>query len=72
MGGGVGVSLHGSHRVASPDLCFAMPETRIGFYPDIGASHFLSRCPSYVGLYLALTGSMIDHDDAFALGFINP
>lgn len=60
MGGGVGISLHGSHRVASEQFIFSMPETAIGLFPDIGASYLLSRCPGKVGLYLALTGRRLN------------
>ena len=71
MGGGVGISLHGSHTVASEKFLFAMPETGIGFFPDIGASHLLSRCPDHIGMYLGLTGARIGHADAKALGLVN-
>lgn len=71
MGGGVGVSLHGSHPVASEKFQFAMPETGIGFYPDIGASHLLSRCPGHFGVYLGLTGCRLGAADAQALGLVN-
>ena len=71
MGGGVGVSLHGSHPVAALDLKFAMPETGIGFFPDVGGSHFLSRCPDSCGMYLALTGARITAGDAYQLGLFN-
>lgn len=70
MGGGVGISLHGSHPVASERFSFAMPETGIGFYPDIGASYHLARCPGHVGMYLGLTGSRVGPGDAKALGLI--
>lgn len=70
MGGGAGVSVHGTHRLADEDLVFAMPETGIGFIPDIGASYFLSRCPGEVGMYLALTGTRIGLGDALALGLM--
>ncbi|MEP0944478.1 MAG: enoyl-CoA hydratase/isomerase family protein [Rhizobiaceae bacterium] len=63
MGGGVGVSFHGSHRVAGDNIAFAMPEVGIGFFPDVGASHFLSRLPGRVGLYLGLTGDRIKQND---------
>ncbi len=56
MGGGVGISIHGSHVVAGPNAMFAMPEVGIGFFPDIGASYFLSRLPGQTGLFLGLTG----------------
>jgi enoyl-CoA hydratase len=68
MGGGAGVSVHGRYRLGDEDLAFAMPETGIGFVPDIGSSFFLSRCPGNAGLYLALTGARIGLDDAMALG----
>jgi enoyl-CoA hydratase len=68
MGGGAGVSLHGSHRLADESLTFAMPETGIGFLTDIGATHFLNRCPGETGAYLALTGARIGLADAMALG----
>jgi enoyl-CoA hydratase len=67
MGGGAGVSVHGSHRLADDTLVFAMPEAGIGFVTDIGATHFLSRCPGVTGLYLALTGARIGLTDAIAL-----
>lgn len=65
MGGGVGVSLHGSHPIASERFKFAMPETTIGFFPDIGASHLLSHCPGELGTYLGLTGNRLGADDAY-------
>ncbi len=68
MGGGVGMSFHGSHRVASERLMFAMPEVGIGFFPDVGASYFLPRLPHRIGTYLALTGARIGLGDAMALG----
>lgn len=68
MGGGAGVSVHGGYRLGDADLAFAMPETGIGFVPDIGASYFLSHCPGETGLYLALTGTRIGLGDALALG----
>jgi enoyl-CoA hydratase len=64
MGGGAGISIHGSHRVVTEQFMFAMPETAIGFFPDIGASFFLSRCPGEIGIYLALTGTRINAADA--------
>jgi len=70
MGGGAGVSLHGPYRLADEDLVFAMPETGIGFVPDIGSSYFLSRCPGETGMYLGLTGTRIGLGDALALGLM--
>lgn len=70
MGGGVGISLHGSHPVATERFLFAMPETGIGFFPDIGASYLLSRCPGQMGIYLGLTGNRLRTADAQALGLV--
>jgi enoyl-CoA hydratase len=70
MGGGAGLSVHGAYRLAAPSLSFAMPETAIGFVPDVGATHFLSRCPGAAGLYLGLTGARIGAGDAIALGLM--
>lgn len=70
MGGGAGVSVHGRRRLGSEDLKFAMPETGIGFVPDIGSSFFLSRLTGETGLYLALTGNTIGLGDAMMLGLI--
>ncbi|CDZ78927.1 putative enoyl-CoA hydratase echA8 [Legionella massiliensis] len=70
MGGGVGISLHGSHPVATERFVFAMPETGIGFFPDIGASYLLSRCPGQIGIYLGLTGNRLRTADAQALGLV--
>ena len=60
MGGGVGISIHGSHRVAGDRFRFAMPEVGIGFFPDVGATWFLPRLPGETGTYCALTGERID------------
>ncbi len=68
MGGGVGVSFHGSHRVMTENAVFAMPEVGIGFFPDVGGSHLLSRLPGELGMYLALTGNRIRRGDACAAG----
>ena len=56
MGGGVGISIHGSHRVADENAVFAMPETAIGLFPDVGGTYALPRLPGEIGMYLALTG----------------
>ncbi len=64
MGGGVGVSLHGSHRIADETTLFAMPETGIGLFPDVGGSFFLPRLPGEIGMYLALTGARLKTTDA--------
>ena len=68
MGGGVGVAVHGRYRVMSENAVFAMPEVGIGFFPDVGGSHFLPRLPNHVGRYLALTGARIKAADALACG----
>jgi enoyl-CoA hydratase len=68
MGGGVGLSVHGSYRVVSERCQFAMPETGIGFFPDVGGSWFLPRCPGQLGTYLGLTGARIGAADALYCG----
>jgi enoyl-CoA hydratase len=68
MGGGVGVSMHGSHRIAGDRFAFAMPEVGIGFFPDVGATFLLPRLPGRVGTCLALTGDRVGPDDAVGLG----
>jgi len=68
MGGGVGISVHGSHRVAGDKFMFAMPEVGIGFFPDVGATFFLPRLPAALGTYCALTGERLDAADAVAAG----
>jgi enoyl-CoA hydratase len=70
MGGGCGISLHASHPVAAEDLILAMPETAIGFFPDIAGSLFLSRCPDNVGLFMAMTGARIGAADALEFGLV--
>ena len=66
MGGGVGLSVHGSHRVAGDRFTFAMPEVSIGFFPDVGATWFLPRLPGELGPYCALTGERLGADDGIA------
>src|SRR6185295_5268731 len=66
MGGGVGISVHGSHRVAGDRFLFAMPEVGIGFFPDIGATWFLPRLPGELGAYCALTGERLATADGVA------
>ena len=68
MGGGVGFSVHGTYRVAIENTVFAMPETGIGLFPDVGGSHFLSRCPGQIGMYLALTGARMKVADCIYAG----
>ncbi len=68
MGGGVGVSVHGSHRIADETMLFAMPETGIGLFPDVGGSFFLPRLPGELGMYLGLTGARLKTADALYAG----
>jgi len=63
MGGGVGVSMHGSHVIGSEKTLFAMPETAIGLFPDVGGSHFLPKLGGGLGIYLALTGQRLRGGD---------
>ena len=69
MGGGMGLCCNSRYRVGTARSMFAMPETKIGFYPDAGATHFLSRLGD-VGMYLALTGNRTRGADALHLGFV--
>ncbi len=68
MGGGIGVSVHAPYRVATEHAMFAMPETAIGFFPDIGATFFLPRLPGRIGTYLGLTGARVQGADAVHAG----
>lgn len=71
MGGGLGISIHGSLRIAVNNLILAMPETGIGFFPDIGSTYFLSRCPNQIGIYLGLTGTRLNASEALYAGLID-
>jgi enoyl-CoA hydratase len=66
MGGGVGLSVHGSHRVATERTLFAMPETGIGLFPDVGGGWFLPRLTGELGTWLALTGDRLKGVDVAA------
>jgi len=68
MGGGVGLAMHGSHRVVGDRAVFAMPEVGIGFFPDVGATYLLPRLPHHLGVFLALTGLNARAGDICALG----
>ncbi|TFK94747.1 3-hydroxyisobutyryl-coenzyme A hydrolase [Polyporus arcularius HHB13444] len=69
MGGGVGLSVNAQFRVATEKTVFAMPETKIGYCPDVGASYFLSRIDGEIGTYLALTGDTITGRAVYEHGF---
>ncbi len=70
MGGGVGLSAHAPFRVGSEKTLFAMPEVAIGFFPDVGGTHMLSRMPGETGAYLAMTGGRLKAADCLAVGFL--
>ncbi len=69
MGGGVGVSAHGSHRIVTERTVVAMPEVSIGFLPDVGGTWILSRAPGRLGEYLAMTATRLGPADAIHAGF---
>lgn len=64
MGGGMGISVHGSHRIVTENAVLAMPETGIGFFPDVGASYFLNQCPGEIGTFMGVVGEKITGADA--------
>lgn len=68
MGGGAGIAVHGSHRLFGENAVFSMPETGIGFFPDIGSSFFLARMPGEVGLFCALAAARLRRGDALHAG----
>ncbi|GAA6209832.1 enoyl-CoA hydratase/isomerase family protein [Cognatishimia sp. WU-CL00825] len=68
MGGGMGLSVHGTYRIATERAVFAMPETAIGFIPDVGGSYFLPRMPHQCGIWMGLTGASVRGFDAHGLG----
>jgi enoyl-CoA hydratase len=69
MGGGAGISVNGAYRIATERTLFAMPETGIGLFPDVGATRFLNRCPGRIGWYLGLTGARLRAADVLYCGF---
>jgi enoyl-CoA hydratase len=69
MGGGAGISVNGAYSIATERTLFAMPETAIGLFPDVGATRFLNRCPGYIGRYLGLTGARLTAADTLYCGF---
>ncbi len=68
MGGGIGVSVYGSHRIVIDSTKFAMPECAIGLFPDIGAAWFLPKAPGKIGIYHALTGTPMNAADVLYTG----
>ncbi len=68
LGGGVGISAHASHRIVTERSRIGMPETGIGFVPDVGGTYLLSRAPGELGTHAALTGGMVSGADAILLG----
>lgn len=70
MGGGVGVSVHGSHRIGTEKTLFSMPETGIGFFPDVGGTYFLPRMHFKTGVYCALSSGRLKQGDALATGVL--
>ena len=63
VGGGVGLSISAPFRIATERTVFAMPETLIGYFPDVGASYFLPRLDGEIGLYLGMTGDRVKGRD---------
>lgn len=68
MGGGVGLSVHGHYRICTEKTLFAMPETQIGLFPDVGGSYFLPRLEGRLGWFLALTGVRLKGADVLKAG----
>ena len=68
LGGGVGISAHAAHRIVTERSTVGMPETTIGYVPDVGGTWLLSRAPGELGTYLALSGTSVGPGDAIALG----
>lgn len=68
FGGGLGLAVHGRFRIITKEARLSMPETAIGFFPDVGASYFLPRLPGALGMYLGITGHQLDYRDALYTG----
>ncbi len=69
MGGGAGISVNGAFRIATEETVFAMPETGIGLFPDVGATRFLNLAPGLIGRYLGLSGARLKAADTLHCGF---
>ncbi|MDC3156221.1 enoyl-CoA hydratase/isomerase family protein [Pelagibacteraceae bacterium] len=68
MGGGVGLSIYGDHRLVTDNSKFAMPEAALGFFPDVGGSYFLSNLPGNIGKYVGLTGDLLNVNELIFFG----
>ncbi|MBI1169964.1 enoyl-CoA hydratase/isomerase family protein [bacterium] len=68
MGGGAGLAIHGAHRIVTETTKFAMPETGIGYFPDVGSTYALARSPDEMGTWIGLTGAVIGASDVLAAG----
>lgn len=68
LGGGMGLAMHASHRIVNENALLGMPETTIGFFPDVGSGYFYNKLPEPLSLYLALTGSLISPSEAIITG----
>ena len=71
FGGGIGLMAGASHRVVTENSRLSMPETKIGLFPDVGASHFLGRMPHAQGRFIGMTGATLNAHDAMATGLAN-
>ena len=71
LGGGLGLSLYSTFKIATERTVLAMPEVRIGYFPDVGVTHYLSRLKNGLGLYLCLTGSFVKGKDCLTTGLAN-
>lgn len=69
MGGGMGLSVHGTHRIVTDNVIMSMPEASLGFFTDVGASYFLNQAPGKLGLCLGLTGERLSPADCLYAGF---
>ena len=68
LGGGIGISAHGSHRIVTDSTRVGMPETGIGFVPDVGGTYLLARAADNLGVHLALTGAHVGAAESIACG----
>lgn len=71
MGGGIGISINAPFRIATEKTMLAMPESKIGFFTDVGSCYFLSKMRSNIGMYIALTAGRLKGEDVYNSGFAN-